>query len=80
MKQTILIPLLLTATMTYASENTLWYGKVDMFWFDHVGGQDWGKWRMDELFSMMYRLQPQMLVNERAAKFIGGGFKLLANI
>jgi len=47
------------------------YGKVDMMWFDHVGGQDWGKWRIDELFSMMYRLQPQMLVNDRAAKFIG---------
>jgi alpha-L-fucosidase len=47
------------------------YGKVDMIWFDHVGGQDWGKWRMDELFSMMYRLQPGMLVNDRAAKFIG---------
>ena len=47
------------------------YGKVDMMWFDHVGGRDWGKWRFDELFSMMYRLQPQMLVNDRAAKFIG---------
>ena len=47
------------------------YGKVDMMWFDHVGGRDWGKWRFDELFSMMYRLQPQLLVNDRAAKFIG---------
>ena len=47
------------------------YGQVDMMWFDHVGGRDWGKWRFDELFSMMYRLQPQMLVNDRAAKFVG---------
>jgi alpha-L-fucosidase 2 len=32
MKQTILIPLLLTATMTYASENTLWYDKPATNW------------------------------------------------
>ncbi len=47
------------------------YGKVDMMWFDHVGGRDWGKWRFDELFAMMYRLQPQLLVNNRAARFCG---------
>lgn len=47
------------------------YGKIDMFWFDHVGGRDWGKWRFDELFAMMYRLQPEMLVNNRAARFCG---------
>ena len=47
------------------------YGRVDMMWFDHVGGRDWGKWRFDELFAMMYRLQPGMLVNNRAAKFCG---------
>lgn len=45
------------------------YGNVDVMWFDHVGGCDWGKWRFDELFSMMYRLQPKMIVNNRAAKF-----------
>lgn len=47
------------------------YGKVDMMWFDHVGGHNWGKWRFDELFAMMYRLQPGMLVNNRAALFCG---------
>lgn len=47
------------------------YGKVDIMWFDHVGGRDWSKWRFDDLFSMMYELQPQMLVNNRAAKFCG---------
>lgn len=47
------------------------YGSVDMMWFDHVGGRDWGKWKFDELFSMMYRHQPGMLVNNRAAKFCG---------
>lgn len=47
------------------------YGKVDVMWFDHVGGQDWGKWKFDDLFEMMYRLQPALLVNDRAAKFCG---------
>lgn len=47
------------------------YGEIDMMWFDHVGGQDWSKWRFDKLFSMMYRLQPNLLVNNRAAKFCG---------
>ncbi len=47
------------------------YGVVDVMWFDHVGGRDWGKWRFDELFAMMYRLQPNLLVNDRAARFCG---------
>jgi alpha-L-fucosidase len=47
------------------------YGKVDVMWFDHVGGRDWSKWRFDELFAMMYRLQPELLVNNRAARFCG---------
>ena len=47
------------------------YGKIDMMWFDHVGGRDWGRWKFDELFAMMYRLQPHLLVNNRAAKFCG---------
>ena len=28
--------------------------------------------RFDELFAMMYRLQPKLLVNDRAARFCGG--------
>jgi alpha-L-fucosidase len=47
------------------------YGRIDMMWFDHVGGRDWGKWRFDELFAMMYRRQPGLLVNNRAARFCG---------
>ena len=47
------------------------YGQVDVMWFDHVGGRDWGKWKFDELFSMMYQLQPKLIVNDRAAKFCG---------
>lgn len=47
------------------------YGKVDMMWYDHVGGRDWSKWKFDELFAMMYRCQPELLVNNRAARFCG---------
>jgi len=47
------------------------YGKIDMMWYDHVGGQDWSKWRLDNLFEMMTRLQPDMVVNNRAARFCG---------
>ncbi len=47
------------------------YGKIDLMWFDHVGGKNWAKWKFDELFAMMYRLQPGLIVNDRAAKFCG---------
>ena len=47
------------------------YGKVDMMWFDHVGGRDWGKWHFDQLFAMMYQFQPGLIVNDRAARFCG---------
>jgi alpha-L-fucosidase len=49
------------------------YGNIDIMWFDHVGGQDWSIWRMDKLFAMMYGLQPNLIVNNRAAKFCGRG-------
>ncbi|MEI6810024.1 MAG: alpha-L-fucosidase [bacterium] len=47
------------------------YGKVDIMWFDHVGGQNWGLWKFDELFSMIYKKQPQIIMNNRAAAFCG---------
>jgi alpha-L-fucosidase len=47
------------------------YGKVDVMWFDHVGGQDWSKWNFTSLFEMMYDAQPGLIVNNRAAKFCG---------
>lgn len=47
------------------------YGDVDIMWFDHVGGQDWGKWDFKKLFSMMYDLHPKLIINDRAAKFCG---------
>jgi len=49
------------------------YGKIDVMWFDHIGGRDWTKWRMDSLYTMMYELQPHLVVNNRAALFIGNG-------
>ena len=47
------------------------YGQVDVMWFDHVGGRDWGKWKFDELFESMYKLQPKLIVNDRATRFCG---------
>ena len=45
------------------------YGQVDVLWFDHVAGK-WSDYRFEELFEMIYELQPQILVNNRAAKFV----------
>ena len=47
------------------------YGRVDLMWFDHVAG-NWRDYRFEELFDMMYRLQPGLVVNSRAAAFIRG--------
>ena len=45
------------------------YGKVDLLWFDHVSGT-WADYRFKELFEMIYDLQPGILVNNRAARFV----------
>lgn len=47
------------------------YGRVDMLWFDHVAG-NWRDYRFQELFGLLYELQPGILVNNRAAAFIRG--------
>ncbi|TWU38896.1 Alpha-L-fucosidase [Novipirellula aureliae] len=47
------------------------YGDVDVIWFDHVGGRDWSKWKFDELFAMMYERNPDLIINDRGAKFCG---------
>ncbi len=44
------------------------YGRVDLLWFDHVAG-NWRDYRFPELFESIYRLQPGILVNNRAAAF-----------
>ncbi|MDF7827059.1 alpha-L-fucosidase, partial [Pontiellaceae bacterium B12227] len=45
------------------------YGEVSVLWFDHVAGT-WDDYRFQELFDMIYELQPDILINDRAAKFI----------
>ncbi|MBL7016529.1 MAG: alpha-L-fucosidase [Kiritimatiellales bacterium] len=46
------------------------YGEVSVLWFDHVSGA-WDDYRFQELFDMIYELQPGIIVNDRSAKFIG---------
>jgi len=43
------------------------YGRVDMMWFDHCFG-DWSQYTLVDLFKQMYALQPDLLVNDRAAR------------
>ncbi len=43
------------------------YGRVDMMWFDHCFG-DWSQYTLVDLFRQMYSLQPDLLVNDRAAR------------
>jgi len=45
------------------------YGRVDVMWFDHVAG-NWADYKFKELFDMVNQLQPGILVNDRAARFI----------
>lgn len=45
------------------------YGRIDMLWFDHVAG-NWRDYDFNGLFDTLYRLQPGILVNDRAARFI----------
>jgi alpha-L-fucosidase len=45
------------------------YGRVDLLWFDHVAG-NWRDYDFKRLFDSLYRLQPGILVNNRAALFI----------
>jgi len=40
------------------------YGKVDMLWFDHIGGS-LSKWDPDIVLKMARRLQPGILINNR---------------
>ena len=45
------------------------YEQVDMLWFDHVAG-NWRDYRFPELFAMIRQLQPDILINNRAAAFV----------
>lgn len=48
------------------------YGKIDILWFDHVAGF-WSDYTYDRLYPMIYELQPDILINDRGAKFCGRG-------
>ena len=42
------------------------YGKIDLFWFDNSYGDMVGeKWKATELITMMRKLQPEMVINNR---------------
>ncbi len=45
------------------------YGKVDILWFDHVAGH-WRDYRFQSLFERIFQLHPNLVVNDRAARFI----------
>jgi alpha-L-fucosidase len=47
------------------------YGKIDVMWFDHVAG-NWRDYTFERLFRMLEELQPGIVVNDRAARFIRG--------
>ena len=46
------------------------YGTVDILWFDHVAGF-WSDYTYDQLYPMIYQLQPNIVINDRGAKFCG---------
>ena len=43
------------------------YGAVDVMWFDHAFGE-WSQYTIENLFKTMYQAQPNLLVNNRAAR------------
>lgn len=45
------------------------YGKVDILWFDHISG-NWKDYDLAALFKSIKSLQPDILVNNRAARWV----------
>ena len=43
------------------------YGKVDVMWFDHAFG-DWNQFTIENMFKMLYKQHPDILVNNRSAR------------
>ncbi|MGB2428584.1 MAG: alpha-L-fucosidase [Akkermansiaceae bacterium] len=57
------------------------YGPVDVLWFDHCFGK-WDQYTIPRLYRKMYAYNPQLIVNNRAARGlpdIPGEFKKLAS-
>ena len=47
------------------------YGKVDIMWFDHLGGS-LDQWRPERLVRKMKKLQPDIIMNNRLVRMIDG--------
>jgi len=46
------------------------YGKIDIMWFDSFGkGDSISYWKADEMLALVHRLQPDIIVNNRAGYF-----------
>jgi alpha-L-fucosidase len=54
------------------------YGRVDVLWFDMLDPHDPVLWRSEELLAMARRLQPDILINDRAG--IPGDFGTPENV
>ena len=54
------------------------YGKVDILWFDGMTPGDTNVWRSGDLIRMARRLQPDILINDRAGT--GGDFVTPENV
>ena len=47
------------------------YGPVDLLWFDHCFGR-WDQYTLPRFFDDLYRLNPRLVVNDRAARGLAG--------
>lgn len=46
------------------------YGKIDVMWFDSFGkGDSINYWKADEMLALVHKLQPDIIVNNRAGYF-----------
>ena len=54
------------------------YGKVDILWFDGCNPNDPLKWRSQQILDMARKLQPDILINDRAA--LPGDFSTPENV
>lgn len=70
----------LVADQAYAQVHELLsnYGKVDILWFDGCNPNDPEKWRSQQILDMARKLQPEILINDRAA--LPGDFSTPENV
>ena len=70
----------LVADQAYAQVQELLsnYGKVDILWFDGCNPNDPLRWRSQQILDMARKLQPEILINDRAA--LPGDFSTPENV